>query len=86
MWKRPIEDLKNQVITTTTRKQSLQEKLEVETLKLEEVKDQTIRVLPLDAKARSMGSATTQVVKAWDTALVAIWNLQENLQESMAMT
>ena len=74
VWRKAVEDLKNQVITTTIENNSLQ--LEVETLKHEEEEDQIMAVLPLNAKARLMGLVTTHVSKAQNTILVAMWNLQ----------
>ena len=55
--------------------------MEVDTLKQEEEQDLAVAVLPPDAKAQLMGAITNRVGKAWDIALVAMWEIQENLLE-----
>ena len=52
------------------------------TFKQKEEEDQTMSVLPLDAKASLMGLVTNQVGKAWDATLATMWEIQENLLES----
>ena len=49
VWKRTVWNLKNQVTKATTKNNSLQ--LEVDNLKQKKDKDQTMVVLPLNAKA-----------------------------------
>ena len=59
MWTKDVENLKSQVMTTTTKTSALHVK--VESLKQEEEQDMTIAMLPLNAKAQLMGSVTTEV-------------------------